>query len=86
MTSRTNTIDLSVIHRRHRCPTNRRVTGITLIRGIDMRAGRFAGGNRTIVATLASAQHFIVIHDAYWSPSCTRMTGLTNCTGADMRR
>lgn len=84
MTSGTNAIDLRVIHRGYRRPTDRRVTGITLIRGIDMRAGCFTRGNHAIVATLTGALHFVVIHGAHWHPGRWDMTTVADVAGIDV--
>ena len=84
MATRTGAIHLGVIYRGNRRPTHRRVTSITLIRGIDMGASCFAGGNHAIMTTLTSAQHFIVIHDRGGHPGRRRVAGLANRTGTDV--
>ena len=61
------------------------MTGITLIRGIDVRC-RFAGGNHTVMTTLAGAHGFVVIDLGRRHPGRTGMAGLADIAGENMRR
>lgn len=45
----------------------------------------FAGGDHTIVATGAGADHFSVINYQDWRPGCVVVTGLATITAINMR-
>ena len=81
MATRTGAIHLGVIYRGHWCPTHRRVTGVTLIRTIDMSRYRFAGGDHTVMTALTSTLHFVVVDGARRTPCRRGVTAVTDVTG-----
>ena len=68
------TVDLTVSDHGDRCPTHRGVTGVALIRGIDV-AGILARRHHAIVTTLASTHGLVVIDRNHWCPGGNSMTG-----------
>jgi len=78
------TVNLGMIHRRHRNPTRWCVTGITLIGGINMRGG-FTSGRHAVMTTLASAACFVVIHRGNRYPARIDVAGFTKIRGINVR-
>ncbi len=88
MTRFASAIDLRVIHRGYRQPAHWRVTGITLIRRINMRTCFicFSSCDHTVVTTLTGAHGFVVIDGRYRNPCSELMTRGTYIAGTNVSR